>query len=149
MAVQSPAKEFLLAEYTDRRNDILQRIQRIEEQIRYGLLATAGLWTWLLVNTKTTWFPVAAWIPFVVIAYFFVAWLLQHYAIKATANYVKEIEKQFDLPTGTGWETNLDKYRVGWLVWITNGFWAVLLLLNLMAALLVPVWQMDPAAKGP
>lgn len=139
------AKEFLLVEYEYRRQDILQRIQRIEEQIRYGLLASGVIWTWILTHRDPVWFELVVWIPAIIVAFFTVTWLTQHFAIMGVADYLRDrIEPKFLLPEGTGWETQYVSYRNTWLFRLTNFFWFGLLAANVIGAWVAPTWVGAP-----
>ena len=43
-------KDMLLIDFEVRRNDVLQHLQRIEEDMRYGAIITGGLWAWIIPN---------------------------------------------------------------------------------------------------
>jgi hypothetical protein len=124
-------EKYLIEEYKCLYTEILQRIQRIEEQLRWGLLACGGLWAWLLSNQTQPWFKYALPLPVVIAAFFSISWALQDWAIRQTGEYIKVLEKTFQLPDDTGWIRNGEKYHVPWLTRATTLFWVVFLLANI------------------
>ncbi len=92
-AVTPVAKEFALAEFLDRRRDIMQRTSRIQGQMRFGLIVTGAIWTWLLLHLDahgSRWIP---WIPVVLVVYLFNGWYVESVASKGIAAYVLEVEQ--------------------------------------------------------
>src|SRR5262249_42135429 len=86
----TPQQErYLIEEYKCLYTEILQRIQRVEEQLRYGLLASGGLWAWLLTASGThpgsPWLNWGALLPPAIAAFLFCSWLVQDAAILNTA----------------------------------------------------------------
>lgn len=126
-------REFMLADFEDRRADILQRIDRIEGQIRIGLVSSGAIWTWVLTHPGPL-MKIAVWVPTCLVLYLTTAWLTQHFAILGIARYVKALEEKFFLPDGIGWETNLKQYQRTWLEPVTHAFWVVLLASNIIGS---------------
>ena len=102
---------FLIAEYESLRREIELEIRELGEFLRYGFLASGGVWTWLLARPKGSVSAVAFFIPFVVTLLFQVETKLVRQSIFNLGSYLREVENQFQLPNGLGWERRIQSSR--------------------------------------
>lgn len=110
--------EFLLKDFELRRTDILQRVDRIEQDIKQGVLVIGGIWAWLFTdpnidnpNLKVLLYS----IPLLLNAFFYLKFYVQDRAIKLSGKYIHDLETLFlkqtaDLPDQGvfGWENYLE-----------------------------------------
>jgi hypothetical protein len=99
-----PCRDLLIAVYTNRREDIEQRITLIEKHKEYGLLATGAVWAWVLADSTQPLFKLVVWIPLFIGAAYTSFWWLQHRAIMSTSRFIREVEKALGLPDKLSWE---------------------------------------------
>ncbi|MFG0334763.1 MAG: hypothetical protein ACF8TS_15510 [Maioricimonas sp. JB049] len=134
--------EYALREYTSLRQEILERIERIEGQLRYGLVTSGGIWAWTLTHPEPNWYGIVVWIPAAVVGVFFFMWVAQHFAISGISKYIREqLEPRLKLPYGVGWESQVVKYQLPLLRSLTSATWLVLLAVNIGAACVAASWE--------
>ncbi|MDY6921185.1 MAG: hypothetical protein SV765_13345 [Pseudomonadota bacterium] len=137
--------EILLRDFEIRRNDILQRIQRIEADMRNGMLVTGGLWAWIITHIQQDLVRFyVIWIPLAFVIFSYIKYFAQDGAIRISAAYLVQLEQNFGLDQGgspLAWEHFLrareQDHRLmrGLLQHHNNLFWLALILINGAGAL--------------
>ena len=131
---------FLIAEFQDRRTQILNIIKQIDDGQKYALAATVAFWTWIASQKPQVAFYYVFWFPVLVVLYFMIKWRLLNRSITSIATYVRRIEEEFELPNDLGWEHRDDNIRkqFGNLYWV---YWFLLILLNVtLAVVITKIW---------
>jgi hypothetical protein len=147
MKLQQEDREFLLAEYTDRRAYFQFLIQQVDQDQRYALIATGAFWGWIVTHAVNSSYIYMVWIPTILTFGLLGKWLVFRTTILRLARYIKHIEVQFSLPDGVGWASNYRQYGRDLLGPFTTCFWCALLVLNVAAAFTAPLIPPIPEAK--
>jgi len=162
-------EQLLLKQYECLRKEIEGKIQIGEQNVIYGIGATAATWAWFLAHQSSA-LPAAAYLlPFVIGVLFFVRSLELSRSITSIGRHLAKTEADQNLGD-LGWETTLAKARgenkskdsgtsvcaqcteqpaatalpgPGWHRW----FWGALLLFNLVGAIFFVFFQGVATAK--
>lgn len=138
-------KDMLLIDFEVRRNDVLQRLQRIEEDMRYGAIITGGLWAWIipklddeLVSTYLVWMPT------VFVLFMCLKYIAQDGAVKFSGKYIRHLEDVFGLHSlkgCCGWESYLKANEANHFIhrkllrYHSVLFWLSLLVINIFGGI--------------
>jgi hypothetical protein len=131
--------EFLLAEYQALRDEIITLIKEMRLLARYSVIASGGLWAWLLTNgTAKPYYHMLAYLPALITLVLSIYGPVTASQINMAGRYIARIEKLFNLPEGMGWETQRGiarKYRFTRFLEVL--FWLTLLAANVFAAVFI------------
>lgn len=138
-AITGPAETYLIAEYDALRREIEIEIRELGEFLRYGLLASGGIWAWLLSRTAHV-ITVAYYLPLVVSVILFIETRLVLKNLMLVGAYLQNVERHFQLPHALGWEKHLQATRRKghWIEHWETIVWVGLCIANLICALIVP-----------
>lgn len=116
-------KEFLLAEYSEVKSDILSRVERIENDMSHGLLAAGGIWAWVLASDNNRYRQVSILIPAAITGFLGIKYLYHRHALATLSEYARKLEERFDVARrGLGFET----YRFASTTHRFDGLWLML-----------------------
>ena len=74
MEIEEEVKRFLIAEYQDRRAQILSIIKQIDDGQKYCLASTAAFWAWVAAKEPQPALNYITWIPALIVLYFLIKW---------------------------------------------------------------------------
>ena len=97
-------KDFLLTEYNALRRQMEQDIKQLGDLLRYALLASGGLWAWVLSHADSKISQIAGWLPVALSTLLLLQVLELRKLVHQLGGYLYDIEGYFDLPHGLGWE---------------------------------------------
>lgn len=136
-------------EHEQRSQEIRSSVGRMEADMRYAILVTGVVWSWLAVNQGSFvreggigW--VVAFIPALMVGFFWYRWCGWGRNIRMNAAYVRRLERRARLThIGRGWESWYYAKRRSnrtppyeWPGWTFTVFWIGLLVLNVGLAFL-------------
>ncbi len=132
--VNEPTQQFLLKEFDQLREELLECIKESRLLERNALLASGAIWAWAIANKSQSVYQTLLLVPPLIVSLSGLrAWSLSKH-IGHLAAYIQEVENAFALPTGLGWEhvfaksTDYSKSASAII------FWLVLLAATLFAA---------------
>lgn len=105
LAPPTETREFAIKEYEALRKEISDSVAETRSVERYAVVATAAIWTWLLVEKSgKPWVETVKWIPvvFSLLAAIRCAALLL--GIANHAEYIREVEERWGAARGFRWE---------------------------------------------
>ncbi len=127
-------EEFLRKEFELVRHEMDESVKESRSLERYALTLTGGIWAWLAVSKAEYHisFPAAAWLPALLVAFFFfrAAVISQH--VKDIGDHLIEIEKAFQVPETLGWEQMYKKCYGKFKRASVYIFWFILLLVTIV-----------------
>ena len=147
MPLDPDVKDYLLAEFADRRAQFNRHIDQVVHDQRYAIIATGAFWAWIATHRIESSFAFTVWLPTGLLAFFLVKWLVLRVTVERIVRYVTEVESVFSLPTGLGWSGNYTKYGQDLLGPFSTIFWLVLLALNAFLAIALPLVPVAFEAK--
>ena len=148
MALADNAKEFLLAEYAQLRETFRSHIQQTVADLRAVITLVVAFWAWIATNEVNSEYCYLLWCPLLITAVFCCKWIVFHVSLVRLSRYLRHIEAQFDLPSGTGWSTCYADYGRDLLGPFTTLLWAALIIANCVAIYWVPLHDAIQSATG-
>lgn len=137
--LKAPAVAYLLQEaklMNERVRWYLEQQEKLETQ---GLFASGAVWAFILSRPFTTTLEYATWLPLILTSVLFIKSLLFTEALKESFSYIEKLEVLCDVPDDMGWARTFrlhgKRLKRRW----RKSFWAILVLGNLAAALLVAI----------
>jgi len=147
MNIDGIQRDFVIHEFDALRNELDGRMAERRDNIRNTLIAVGAIWTWLATHDVNPYYEIAKWLPFVISAFFAVRSLAIREGSKRIAEYTANVEDALQLPGELGWERfNKGRKRLCGTLgkrW-ENGFWIVMSVGNLVAAICVDVTTKNP-----
>ena len=131
-------EQFLLQEAAATRELIRTSIAEARTLERYCLVATAGVWTWLLTKAQSETVSLGYWIPLAVACLALIRVAALYFDVGRAAKYLRDVEIVFlkgEVPEG--WETRVNPTDKTRLPIAAGLFWALLLLATLLAPFLI------------
>ena len=128
--------ELAISQFESLRQEILQKINESGTTIRFGIISSGAIWTWLATNKKiTVGFEFTVWIPMLlVILLAFMYWCIRS-DIKILSQKIAQIEKDFELSPELCWESNWSE-GVSKTIFASWAIWCILLIGNATFAII-------------
>lgn len=127
--------QLAVSQFESLRQEILLKANEAGNTLRFGIISSGAIWTWLATNQKiTSGYELVVWVPaFLVALLAFLYWCLRS-DIKLLSLKIASIEKDFHLPDILCWESNWKqgKSRAVLASW---SVWSALFIGNIMLAI--------------
>jgi hypothetical protein len=149
---------WILEEQKQRRQEIENKIARLEQDRTLTIGAVAAYWAWLVTSLPKDFLliPGVAWIvttvPTVIVLVMWARFIGWDNSIRFIADYTKVIEDSIQLPPGIGWERHIqktaekDKWKTAMRIF-DHAIWVVLLAGNGLLGWLI-LTKVVPALHG-
>lgn len=101
-------KEFLLAEYSALRDEVLDALKQVPANERWAVVVSGAFWAWFASDPQHFTFALPiAWLPTVLAILFCLRWRALEAKFDTFNSYLRKVEKSFDLGE-LGWEQFLN-----------------------------------------